>query len=64
MKLPSVCQTIATWLVLATIATPHAHAAITHDWPADGDATDTVGDADGTLVGVLATADVEAALTR
>lgn len=51
MKLPSVCQTIATWLVLATLATPRAHAAITHDWPADGDATDTVGGADGTLVG-------------
>ena len=33
------------------LASSSAYAAITHEWPADGDATDTVGAADGTLVG-------------
>ena len=51
MKRPSFRPTVAAWLIVTTLGTPYAYAAITHDWPADGDATDTVGDADGTLVG-------------
>lgn len=38
-------------MVCAALLASSAHAAITHDWPADGDATDTVGGVDGTLVG-------------
>ena len=41
----------ATWVVVVVLGAASVDAAITHDWPADGDATDIVGDADGTLVG-------------